>query len=179
MQFSNRNFLGIYFEKNNRDPNQSETLKTKNMKKLFLMLALIFIGGYASAQIVLTANVPKAVEEKFDALYPTASMVMWEKEGDNYEADFKMDSKSYSAVFEPSGTFVQKEESIEEASLPTGVKDYLAKNYPGKKLVERIKITKADGKIMYEVEVESTETEFTFDESGNYVSQKKEKGIVK
>jgi|ERR1041385_3392023 uncharacterized membrane protein YkoI len=149
------------------------------MRKLFLMLALVFIGGYASAQVVLTANVPKEVREKFDAMYPSASMVMWEKEGGNYEADFKMESKSYSAVFEPSGTFVQKEESIEEASLPTGAKEYLGKNYPGKKLVECVKITKADGKIMYEAEVEATETEFTFDESGNYVSQKKEKGIVK
>jgi hypothetical protein len=142
------------------------------MKKMILMIAMISIGVYANAQMVLTANVPKATEEKFDALFPKATMVTWEKEGTNYEADFKLDGQSMSAVFTPDGGYVQKEMKIDETALPTEAKEYIGKTYPGKKIVECVKIIKANEAVFYEAEVEKNE--MTFDANGKYLSTKKE-----
>jgi hypothetical protein len=147
------------------------------MKKLILILAMISMGGYATAQKILTSSVPKAAEAKFDALFPKATMVTWEKEGVNYEADFKLDGTSMEAVFAPDGTYIQKEITIDETALPTEAKEYIGKTYPGKKITECVKIVKADGKVFFEAEVE--ENEMTFDENGTYLSSKKEKGVIK
>jgi hypothetical protein len=142
------------------------------MKKIILMFAMISMGIYANAQIVLAASVPKAAKEKFETLFPKATMVTWEKEDANYEADFKMDNQSMEAVFTAEGVYIQKEIHIDETALPVATREYLGKNYPGKKIKESLKIVKADGTVFYEAEVE--ETEMTFNASGNYISSKKE-----
>jgi hypothetical protein len=147
------------------------------MKKLILFVGMLLTGIFANAQMVLGTSVPKVVKDKFDAQFVNASMVTWEKEGNNYEADFKLDGTSMEAVYTPEGVYVQKEISIENADLPTATREYLGKNYPGKKITECTKIVKADGKVFYEAEVE--ENEMTFDTNGNYLSSKKEKGVVK
>jgi len=53
------------------------------------------------------------------------------------------------AVFTPDGGYIQKELTIAKrfASWHTS---YLGKNYPGKKIKECVKITKADGTVFYE-----------------------------
>ena len=143
------------------------------MKKMILMLAMFSFIGIANAQMVLPTSVPKEVKDKFDGLFPKATMVTWEKEGTNYESDFKLDDQSMSAVFTPAGGYVQKEITIGDTLLPTAAKEYIGKNFPGKKITESVKIIKADGKIFFEAEVEKNI--MTFDADGKYLSTKAKK----
>jgi hypothetical protein len=141
------------------------------MKNIVVLLAVILMGSFLSAQVVLTMNITKAAEEKFDITFPNAKMVTWGKEGTNYEADFKLDETSMSAEFTPEGVYVCKKMKMEVPALPQVTMDYLIRNYSGRPASNAVMITQADGKINYEVKVE--ENELTFDETGKYISMKR------
>ncbi len=142
------------------------------MKKLFSMIVMISIGGYATAQMVLEKNVPKAVTDEFTVLYPTIKGEKWEKKKTNYEASFDQDKMEMKVSFTPAGALVCTKEDIEVSALPEASRDYMEKTYPGKKGSDACKETTAGGKVSYKVKVD--ENKLTFDADGKFVSVKTE-----
>lgn len=75
---------------------------------------------------------PQAVENAFQAQYPTASSVEWERAGVFRKVDFVMNGKKHEAWYTTSGVWLQTEYSENYANIPTVIKDYLTANveYP-------------------------------------------------
>lgn len=143
------------------------------MKKSILLFALGFIAISVNAQKVKEADVPPAVKASFTRVHPNAKVDKWEKEGNNYEAEFTENKIEGSSDFGPNGQVLETEMEISVSALPKGVTDYCTKNMPGKKIKEASKITDAAGKISYEAEVD--EADYIFDSNGTFLEKKVEK----
>ena len=124
------------------------------MKKIMMIAAMaVSIGLTACAQKLDASKVPTAVKASLAKKYPIA-VAKWEKEDGKYEANFKNNGNSMSALFKADGTMTESEMDIKVADFPAAVLSYVKENYKGKFIKEGAKITKADGSINYEAEVD-------------------------
>lgn len=81
------------------------------------------------------ANVKSAFSQKF----PAATKVEWGKEGDNeWEAEFKLNGKEYSANFDNAGKWMETEYEISAKDIPAAVKTTLDKESAGFKIEESV-----------------------------------------
>lgn len=139
------------------------------MKNSILMLTLI-VGSNVTAQ----DQVPKAVSDAFSAKFPTVKSVKWEKESDQeWEGEFKMDKKEYSANFSNSGEWLETETEIKSSELPAAVLASIKANFSDHKIEEVEKADKKSGTV-YEVLLEKGEHEMevVFDAAGKVLTNK-------
>ena len=129
------------------------------------------IGFSACGQKISADKVPASVKASFSKAYPGAA-VKWEKENGEYEASFKENGNSMSAMFAPSGPMTESEMDIKVNTLPAAVLAYVKKNYPGKTIKEGSKITKANGTVNYEANVSGKDV--IFDDKGKFLKEVKE-----
>ena len=142
------------------------------MKKLLLMTALVAaIGFSACAQKLDASKVPAAVKTTFAKQYPGVT-AKWEKEDGKYEAGFKHNGNTMSALFEANGTMTESEMDVKVTDLPAAVLAYVKVHYKGKNIKEGAKITKADGTVNYEAEVDGRDV--IFDANGKFLKEVKE-----
>lgn len=143
------------------------------MKKIVFLTSLLFIGFSLQAQKVDESSVPINVRKTFAKMYPNVKIYKWEQDGANFEANFKEGNIEQSATYGPDGTYVRLEKLLATDALPKAVNDYMAKNFPGKKIKEASQITDAVGGITYEVEIK--EVDYIFDASGNFLKKEDDK----
>lgn len=143
------------------------------MKTMLMIAASVLAFSFANAQKMNEAEVPASVKNGFAKKYPGAKVEKWEKEGADFEAEFDLNKVESSAVFGADGSFKELEQEIKTSALPKAVTDYCSKNYAGYKLSEAAKITDANGKVMYEAEMEKDKMHFDalFDANGNFVKK--------
>ena len=120
------------------------------MKKYLFntMLGLIGVVGVTCAQ-----SIPGAAKTAFTKLHPQATVVKWDKEDGGYEASFKENGKTMSVVMDGQGKLKETETDIAVSELPASVRDYVARQMPGKKIKEAAIIVDASGTKKYEAEV--------------------------
>ena len=124
------------------------------MKQVLIMAAFaLALTAPAHAQMLKPAQVPAAVKATFKAKFPAVAHNTWEKEGDKYEAGFKQNGNTMSALITPAGELVETEMDMSPAKLPTAVRTKLASDYKAYKINEAATITRADGSTVYEAEV--------------------------
>ena len=141
------------------------------MKKIMLMAVLaVFIAFSASAQKLKESDVPATVKASFAKQFPGVT-AKWEKEDGKYEANFKQGSNIMSAMFESIGIFLESEVDIKIADLPATVLAYVKEHYKGKTIKEGAKITKANGTVNYEAEVDGKDV--IFDANGKFIKEAK------
>lgn len=147
------------------------------MKSMTIMVVCMLIVSCADAQKMNEKDVPANVKSGFSKKYPGAKVEKWEKEGNDYEAEFDLNKTESSAVFDANGTFKELEQEIKRSELPKQASEYCAKNYAGYKLSEAAKITDASGKVSFEAEMSKGKEHFDviFDQNGNFIK----KGDVK
>jgi hypothetical protein len=126
---------------------------------LATLAATLFLGG---------PDVPPAAKAHFTKLHPNATHISWQKEGaDKYEVEFKDKHQEYSATYSAKGDLLETEREIKQDVLPVAVLAAAQKINPKAKLVEFAEITRADKKVVYEVELKekgkSTDVLFTQD----------------
>ena len=145
-------------------------MKKNILKKSLFASLLILSTGVANAQV----KVPAAVSNAFKTKFATATDIKWGKENKNeYEADFKLDGKKYSANFLTDGTWKETEAQIATAQLPTAV----TAAYKSKHAIAAIKmvakIETSAGKTKYEIEYKdgAKTKEVLFDENGKAVKE--------
>lgn len=148
------------------------------MKKSVSILVLTFALS-AGAQNLKESAVPAIVKEAFKNQYPEIKKAEWEKEKDNYEAEFetkrvfvengkaKKENIETSVVYNANGKMIETETEIPVSQLPKSVNEYISKNFAGKKITEAAKITDATGVITYEAEI--GKKDLLFDVTGNYI----------
>lgn len=145
-------------------------MKVKNRNFTgFAMCILIFLG-------MTKIDVPPSVLKAFSEKFPTAKKIKWEKEGDIYEADFKITKKEMSAEFSATGSWLSTETEIKISQLPKTVLQAIKTKYPGYKTEEPEQIELSNGTIQFEVEIEKgkEELEVIFDSEGNLISEESE-----
>src|ERR1700749_2365602 len=129
------------------------------MKKHLLLLALA--GGLvmtAVAQKGITP--PAAAKAAFQKAYPGITEVKWEKEDGAYEANFKQNGTGMSAIYDANGVLKETETTIKISELPAAVADYVKTHYKGAPIKEAAKVTKANGTVNYEAEVNKKDVIF-------------------
>ena len=137
-----------------------------------MMTALVAaIGFSACAQKIDASKVPAAVKAAFAKQYPGVT-VKWEKEDGKFEAGFKHNGSTMSALFEANGMMTESEMDIKVADLPASVLVYVKDHYKGKSIKEGAKITKADGTVNYEAEVDGKDV--IFDANGKFLKEAKD-----
>jgi hypothetical protein len=144
------------------------------MKKVIVMLAVIFIGGTAYAQTISEQDVPVVVKSKVTSLYPDVKVEKWKKHNGDYKAQFDENKKETWVIINPKGDLVKTKTEIEASDLPSSASEYIRKNYDGKKTSEAYKVIDATGVVTYKAEVD--DTYLVFDANGMFIKKEKEKG---
>lgn len=142
------------------------------MKKSVILLAAMFSLTFANAQKVSYKEVPTVVKSALQKSYPNAKEIKWEKEKDNYEAEFEVNETDYSILIDASGNIIETEIEIEIDELPANAKAYISKNYAGQKIKEAAKITDSKGVVTYEAEIKGKD--LIFDSNGNFIKEETE-----
>ncbi|RFZ95590.1 hypothetical protein D0C36_08755 [Mucilaginibacter conchicola] len=139
----------------------------KNLKITAATLVAIAIGSVGMAQSIPSTQVPQVVKATFEKTFPAVKRVKWEKEKGDFEAGFKQGATEMSAVFKADGSLAETEAEIKPTDLPGNVMVYIKDHYKGAKIKEAAKITKANGEVNYEAEVNGKD--ILFDSSGNFI----------
>jgi hypothetical protein len=142
------------------------------MKKI-----LLFAGLFVIASIVACgqtdSKVPEKVKTTFSQKFPGAIKVKWDMENDTeWEAEFKMDGKEYSANFDLSGTWMETEYEISASDLPKVVQATIDKEFAGAKFEEGEVSETANGKV-FELELKTgkKEMDVSIDTNGKVLSK--------
>lgn len=125
------------------------------MKKLkgLLLGSVIVLSQVACAQ----TNTPTEVLTAFSQKFPTAQKVKWDKESaTEWEAEFKLDGKEYSANFTSQGLWKETENEIKKSEIPAEVQATLNKEFADFKIEEAEISETVEGKV-YEFMLEKKE----------------------
>jgi len=142
------------------------------MKKILIMSALLAVVGFSAfAQKLDASKVPDAVKKSFAKKYPLVT-ANWEKEGVKFEANFKQNGNTMSALIQPNGIITETEITIKVSELPTAVLTYVKQHFRDKTIKEGAKITKLDGTVNYEAEVAGKDV--LFNEKGIFLKEVKD-----
>jgi len=136
------------------------------MNVVLVFIAALIISFDASAQI--PKDLPAKVKTSFDQKFPGAQKVKWSKENaTEWEAEFKMDAKEYSANFNSEGLWLETEYEISADEIPAAVTKTLTKEFPGYKIVESEVSETYKGKVYeFVIKTGSKKQEVVFDENG-------------
>jgi hypothetical protein len=141
------------------------------MKKL-IFLAVAFTAVYfADGQKISTSKVPASIKAAYMKEYPTAKNAKWEIENGLYEASFKSNGHNVSALFDKNGKMSESEVDIKISELPSGAVSYVKEHYKSS-IKEASKITKTNGEVNYEANVNHKDV--IFDAKGKFIREAKE-----
>jgi hypothetical protein len=137
------------------------------MKTTILSLtAILFLSFTACGQP--GKDVPAPVKSAFSQKFSGATNVKWGRESDKeWEAEFKMGGKKYSANFDNAGNWMETEYQVTVNELPAPVKATLDKESAGSKIkLSEVTETK-DGKAFeFVLNKGEDQTELVIDNSG-------------
>lgn len=146
------------------------------MKTLLVALGLGLALTQADAQKLGAGDVPEHLRNSLERNFGIRD-ADWDKEGENYEANFEERGKEMSVLFDPAGSVLETEREIEKGKLPKAVIAVLRHDYPDFQLEESA-VIEADGVITYETEVENAEQTFDliFDAAGKLIRKEVKEG---
>jgi hypothetical protein len=139
------------------------------MKKSATIIAAMVITSFTYAQKSQEKDVPAIVKTSFQKQFPDIKDADWEKEKENYEAEFEIKETEYSVLLDASGNVLETEIEISVDALPANVRDYVSKNYSGQKIKEAAKIAGVKGTLTYEAEIKGKD--LLFDSNGNFIKE--------
>lgn len=135
---------------------------------LFAMASFAQEKEHASKAVVP----PQSAKTAFAKSFPGSSKIKWEKEGDGFEVNFLQDDKQMSAVYNNAGELQETELTIATTALPADIITYVHEHYKAAKIKEAAKITKANGEINYEAEVNKKDV--IFNSNGKFIREAKD-----
>lgn len=121
-------------------------------------------------------DVPEKVKAAFSQKFPNAQKIKWDKENESeWEAEFKLGEKEYSANFDLNGDWLETEYEVKIAELPEAVQSTLSSKFKDFK-VEEPEVSETAKGIVYEFGVEKgkIEREIAIDANGKVISDKEE-----
>ena len=137
------------------------------MKKLILLIAVVFMISSSYAQVLTLTDVPANISKVFVKSHPKVTTVEWVKAGDNFKANYVVDSLDRSVTYNAKGKTIETEKQISVASLPTLAIKYVNENFADAYVKKSWEITNAKGKVFYNVKIK--DVVLTFDSNGKYL----------
>jgi len=123
-----------------------------------LMILMVLVSTMAFNACGQKDNVPQKVKTAFAQKFPDAKKVKWDKENAReWEAEFMLNEKEYSANFDMEGNWKETEHEIKRNEIPAAVKATLENNFADYKIEEAEISETADG-MVYEFEIEKGES---------------------
>ncbi|RFS26613.1 hypothetical protein DVR12_02160 [Chitinophaga silvatica] len=141
------------------------------MKKSLLVLSTALLSVTIAFAQQKNAAVPTVARQAFEKSFPGATKVKWEKEKSDYEVNFMMSGKQMSVLYDNAGTLKETEEKIAISELPASAVAYVKQHHKNAAIKEAAKISKSDGTLNYEAEV--NKTDLIFDQAGKFIRQEK------
>lgn len=129
-----------------------------------MLLSSIVVSAFAQKKA--SAKIPQEVISAFTAAHPKVK-AKWEKEKENYEANFTESGKKMSCVLDAKGVILETEMEIGITDLPAMARDYVKKNHKGGTIKEAVKIVTSTGETTYEAQVDKKD--LIFDTNGNFL----------
>jgi hypothetical protein len=145
----------------------------KNKALLFASVLLISLNACGQT----AKDVPAGIKTTFSQKFPAASKVEWGRENDQeWEAEFKLDGKEYSATFDNAGVWMETECEISLKEVPASVKTTLDKESAGFKIGESVTAEDKTGKV-YEflLSKDKKEYELLIDLNGKLIKKEEVK----
>ena len=143
------------------------------MKRVTILMAVVIIV-LSQACAHTNSQVPAKVKAAFNQKFPDAKKVKWDKENANeWEAEFKMNGKEYSANFTSNGTWKETEYEIKKSDIPAAVKQTLDNDFAGFD-IEEAEISVTPGGKVFEFALEKDEVDMEVAISSNGKLLKKE-----
>lgn len=120
--------------------------------KYLVMVALFVTTFIAGCSAKVTP--PNAVLTAFKQKFPTATKITWGKESEHeFEAEFTENGIEHSANFSEDGKWLETETGSDFNAFPEAVKASFNAQHAGAKQNEVAKIEKANGTVVYEIEI--------------------------
>jgi hypothetical protein len=122
------------------------------MKFRLLMIALFITACIPVDACCHAIDVPSAIMQNFNSLFPQANGVEWTKQRSNFRADFLYNSMTVSVTFHHSGQIIKAVNEIRFDQLPQIIIQMVRRDYPEYK--ELIVLERYNNhKLEYEVEL--------------------------
>jgi hypothetical protein len=124
------------------------------MKKVVLASLVISAGLIMScSDKIRQSNVPSVVQNSLMQTFQAAADIEWEKEAQNYEAEFVHDSVQTNAIINPAGVLLRYKQEISQTQLPSTVMQALQAQYKEYEVEEVEKVGEGN-LVYYQVELE-------------------------
>jgi hypothetical protein len=150
----------------------------RRLKMYKMMIAVVLIFSVSIlAQQNNNLKVPDNVSKAFQIAHPKAENVSWDKEGMNYEANYKESGNNFSVVINNDGNILETESEIDIPGLPPGVVSYINNHYKNYTLSGAAKIVDNKGNVKYEAEIKNGKShkDVMFDKDGKPLLKKESK----
>ena len=138
---------------------------------ILVITAALFITLNAFAQN--PKDLPAKVKTSFDQKFPSAQKTKWGKESaKEWEVEFIMNNKDYSASYSPDGTWLETEYKISENEIPAAVTNTIGKEFPGYKItVSEISETAKSKVYEFDISNGKTKKEIAINADGSLVKK--------
>jgi len=100
-----------------------------------VLTALLACGG-------ARVNVPSVVQNALRLAYPAVTAVDWERNGNNYEAEFDSGGKEISVLLSGKGELLMQKEDVQPQHIPSPIHNLIASAYSGYVIEEAEKISR-------------------------------------
>lgn len=123
--------------------------------KRVIFLTVIFVSMLISCDSNDNPNLetPSVVLNAFQAKFPGAKDVEWEKFKEDYEVEFEIERIDYTAIIANEGNLIKYKYDILSTELPEAVNKSIKTNYDFNK-IDDTEILKIDENTYYQVEFE-------------------------
>ncbi len=119
----------------------------------FYLSFLFILLGLSCQQAVSSQEVPKAVKDNFEIMYPGEDDPDWHIDSHGYyEANFKKKGIKYRADYFKDGRWFETETSIKKKELPKAIREVIEEKYDGYKITEIEKVEHYTKGLFYDVE---------------------------
>jgi uncharacterized membrane protein YkoI len=120
--------------------------------KYLILVTLLVTSIITTCSAKVTPN--NAVLSAFKQKFPTATNISWGKENAHeFEAEFTENGIKHSANFSEKGEWLETETAIDFNAVPVKVKTSFNAQHNGAKKHEIAKIEKANGNVIFEIEI--------------------------
>jgi len=141
------------------------------MKKITLLMVLVAFSNIVNAQRLEIREVPEAVMIAFRKANPGAGNPQWRKEKGCYQAKCMVNNTQRTFRYSKMGTPIVNDGKAAMTVMPSGIKEYIDKNYSGAPIDKAVKAIKPDGSVSYLVGVAGND--LIFDGNGKFLKSKK------
>lgn len=128
---------------------------TVDIRKFSALFIFALLAACQSPSVAAQKDVPIAVVENFQRKYPAAKDVTWniDRNG-SHEAQFKVKDQKARADFNPDGSWIETEESINWKELPEVVQKAIEREFDKDDIVELEHTINAVKGEFYDVEID-------------------------